>query len=260
MTARPASSARDQPVDIRLGADIDASGRVFGDQQLAAGCQPAADDDLLLVAARQCLDRQMSGSLGRRPTVSPILRALSASLRGDKKRQQPSPDGAGIEEGVFADRERQRTDSSVRSRAIKPTPVFIAASGAEERSGASPWMVNRRKKPRYRTGRGRSVPAPRRAIRPVREARPRGHRMISGVVPLHCRPRTLTTGAPAVVPARKNSSAAGGRRSSRSVRAWSRQPASGRPACRHAAPRRDRQRGRSRRAGAIRRSCRRHVP
>ena len=47
------SSAREQPVDLRLGADIDADGRLVEDEQLGAVVQPFADDDLLLVAARQ---------------------------------------------------------------------------------------------------------------------------------------------------------------------------------------------------------------
>ncbi len=48
----------EQAVDLRLGADVDAGGRILGDQQPAADAEPAPDDDLLLVAARKRLDRQ----------------------------------------------------------------------------------------------------------------------------------------------------------------------------------------------------------
>ena len=56
-------SAREQPVDFRLGADIDADRRLVEDEQLGAVVQPLADDDLLLVAARQAR-RQRAARLG----------------------------------------------------------------------------------------------------------------------------------------------------------------------------------------------------
>ncbi len=74
----------DQPIDVGLGADIDACGRIFGDQQLAASCKPAADNHLLLVAARQRLDRQ---ALVVRPQVRRFRRSCApgtASLNGDR--------------------------------------------------------------------------------------------------------------------------------------------------------------------------------
>ena len=41
----------EQPVDLGLGADVDAAGGLVDDQQLGLGGQPLGDDDLLLVAA-----------------------------------------------------------------------------------------------------------------------------------------------------------------------------------------------------------------
>ena len=41
----------EQPVDLGLGADIDAGGRILEDVDLRAEVQPAPDHDLLLVAA-----------------------------------------------------------------------------------------------------------------------------------------------------------------------------------------------------------------
>ena len=43
----------DQPIDFRLGADVDADCRLVEDEKLGAVIEPFADDDLLLIAARQ---------------------------------------------------------------------------------------------------------------------------------------------------------------------------------------------------------------
>ena len=46
-------------VDLVLGADVDAAGRVVQDEDPRLGHQPLGDDDLLLVAAREGLDRDV---------------------------------------------------------------------------------------------------------------------------------------------------------------------------------------------------------
>ena len=43
-------------VDLLLGADVDAASRLVEDEDVAVLDQPAGDDRLLLVAARQVLD------------------------------------------------------------------------------------------------------------------------------------------------------------------------------------------------------------
>ena len=55
----PCSLARfqDQLVNVLLGADIDADGRLVDDQDVALRGQPFGDADLLLVAAAQAVDR-----------------------------------------------------------------------------------------------------------------------------------------------------------------------------------------------------------
>jgi hypothetical protein len=50
--------ALDEPVDFRFRADVDSGRWVFRDEQPASRREPAADDDLLLVATREALDRQ----------------------------------------------------------------------------------------------------------------------------------------------------------------------------------------------------------
>ena len=52
--------AHDNLADLRLGADIDALGRLVENQQLGVAGKPARDDDLLLIAARQ----RRNGNIG----------------------------------------------------------------------------------------------------------------------------------------------------------------------------------------------------
>ena len=49
--------ALDQPIDFRLRANVDARGRILCDEQPSNRREPASDDDFLLIAARQTLDR-----------------------------------------------------------------------------------------------------------------------------------------------------------------------------------------------------------
>ena len=51
-----------QPVDLALGADVDAARRLVEDQDVGVGGEPLADDDLLLVAARQVPAPSAAGS------------------------------------------------------------------------------------------------------------------------------------------------------------------------------------------------------
>ena len=74
----------EQPVDFRLGADVDAGGRVLEDVDLRVEVQPAPDHDLLLVAARQAARSAAPDRSGRRPTLrAELLRgaALAAGRR-----------------------------------------------------------------------------------------------------------------------------------------------------------------------------------
>ena len=47
------SRRAEQPIDFRLGADVDADGRLVEDEELGAVIEPFADHHLLLVAARE---------------------------------------------------------------------------------------------------------------------------------------------------------------------------------------------------------------
>ena len=58
MIARPGrGQLGDDPVDLDLGADVDAAGRLVEDQEPRLRRQPLRQHDLLLVAARQGADQ-----------------------------------------------------------------------------------------------------------------------------------------------------------------------------------------------------------
>ena len=81
----------EQAVDLGLGADIDADRRLVEDEQLGAMRQPFADDDLLLVAARQAggqriacrrLDAEIGDlAVGMRPSPARRRSACSCEMR-----------------------------------------------------------------------------------------------------------------------------------------------------------------------------------
>ena len=50
---------QDQLIDLVLGADVDAAGRLVEEQDLRLRQQPAAKNDLLLVAAGEVLDERL---------------------------------------------------------------------------------------------------------------------------------------------------------------------------------------------------------
>ena len=51
------------PIDLRLGAHVDAAGRLVEDQHPGLHREPLAEDDLLLVAARE-VHHLLDGSTG----------------------------------------------------------------------------------------------------------------------------------------------------------------------------------------------------
>ena len=96
----------DQPMDLRLGADIDPHRRLVDNQYVASGQQPFADADLLLIAAAEVIDRLLKSSSADIHRRDHALRRLSlgpvvdppAELRGE-----PLPDGdpeIGLDLGV----------------------------------------------------------------------------------------------------------------------------------------------------------------
>ena len=77
----------DQPVDLRLRADVDTSGRVFRNQQPAVGRQPAADHHLLLVAARERFNGQRGIVGAEADAVADFPRGLGFRARAAQLEQ-----------------------------------------------------------------------------------------------------------------------------------------------------------------------------
>ncbi len=98
----------DQPVDLGLRADVDAARRLVEEQDVAIAQQPLRDHDLLLVAARQQLDR-----LRDRGRADTQLAHVALGRPGDRRRvhehaqaQQPRQRGHG-DVGLHVHRRRE---------------------------------------------------------------------------------------------------------------------------------------------------------
>ena len=82
----------DQAVDLELGADVDAAGRLVQDQDARLAGEPAGEHHLLLVAARELADLLLDGGrldarAGRRAPDQPAL----APAVEEAQRARPAP-------------------------------------------------------------------------------------------------------------------------------------------------------------------------
>ena len=85
----------DQGVDLGLGADVDAAGRLVEQQDARTGGDPAADDRLLLVAARELADRPLDREGPEvQSRISFSLSAASARWRTKPSREKRRMDGS----------------------------------------------------------------------------------------------------------------------------------------------------------------------
>ena len=81
-TTRPASaSSRIEMVDLALGTDVDAARRIVQQHDIRMDLQPLPDDDLLLVATRELMDRRSDGAHPIRRLSICRRAAASISLR-----------------------------------------------------------------------------------------------------------------------------------------------------------------------------------
>ena len=103
-----AGELADQLVDVGLGADVDASGRLVEDQHRRLDVEPLGEHHLLLVAARQVADRRRSATGVRMPQAlavdlggPPLGRAVDEPPSGHEAAQAGQRD-------VGGDRLRQR--------------------------------------------------------------------------------------------------------------------------------------------------------
>ena len=126
----PRERPREQPVDLGLGADVDARGRVLEDEHLGRDASQRAND-LLLVAARQRLDRRV-GIVRPQADVGPEARLSAASAAARRTDRGRAP---GLR-NMFS-----RTDSRARSTPRRGRPrrsraPAMAARGEEVRPPA----------------------------------------------------------------------------------------------------------------------------
>ena len=129
----------EQLVDLRLGADVDAGGRILEHVDLRFEMEPAPDHDLLLIAAGQ----QFDGEARDRWAASPPSRRGGAtaahSRRGASHDGRARPAASGFKKKFSRTDRPGRIDSPTRSAQTRLTPSSIAARG-EPMSTAAPSM------------------------------------------------------------------------------------------------------------------------
>jgi hypothetical protein len=161
----------DQVVDLGLGADVDAARRFVHDQHLGVHRQPFADDDLLLVAARQ-VARPAASSPG---CGCPACRDTGRRSRSPRRRPRTARRSGHLTCGrVMLSRQFMPSTSpcSLRSSGTSEMP---AIDGVHRRGIAPPRRPAGSARGRVRAGRTgsrRSRCGPRRPARRSRPPRP----------------------------------------------------------------------------------------
>ena len=89
------------PVDLGLGSDVDAAGGLVQDENFRLGQQPASQDHLLLVTARQLLDRLFGGSVAHLQLPGDLASGLL--FPGPAGQKAPGPALQGRQHRVGAD-------------------------------------------------------------------------------------------------------------------------------------------------------------
>ena len=113
--------AADEGVDLGAGADVDASRRLVEQQHPRAVHEPAREQDLLLVAAREGRSRP-SGSAGRSSSASICSRAALRSARSSRK-------------PAFANRDERRERDVDEDRLLEHQALALALLGREADAG-----------------------------------------------------------------------------------------------------------------------------
>ena len=126
-TPSPRQAAQ-QPVDLRLGADVDAARRLVDDQHLRAEREPLGQHHLLLVAAAQGRRRDVDG---RRLDLQLLGRPPPTACRSGASDDEPVRRVAvqRRQRDVLADREVHDQAGDRRSSGTRKTPCRMASAG-----------------------------------------------------------------------------------------------------------------------------------
>ena len=137
----------DEGVDLLLGADVDAAGRLVEEEDARAGGEPLADDDLLLVAAGEG-----GGGLGDAGAAD------AEAADGVGRRRRPRRRGGGCRSGRCAPSEGSATLSRIESARSRPSALRSSVTSAMPRrraargEGISTGRPSRRMVPAERPG------------------------------------------------------------------------------------------------------------
>ena len=166
---------QDQPLDLGLGADVDAARRLVEDQDLRVRRQPAGEDTFCWLPPLSVPDRLVGDGVAMRsgPMYWSAIAYCSAQAQG---LSQPRP--AWTARTMFSRTVRSSMiPSALRSSGQSATPRSIDASGEWCATGLPSTRDRARCRAcRSRTAAGPSRSGPSRAGRPVRRPRPRGAR------------------------------------------------------------------------------------
>ena len=165
----------DDPVDLDLGADVDAAGRLVEDEQARLGGQPLGQDDLLLVAARQRADHLLDAGHLDVELLGVVVRDRPLRGRVDQEpRKEPRQDRQGH---VLGDREVEDEALLVAVLGqVGDARVHRRRRAREADRRHRPAGPRRHRAGRSRTGRGRPRSGRRRPARPARRSRRAGRR------------------------------------------------------------------------------------
>ena len=190
----------DDLVDLVLGADVDAAGRLVEDEQARAAQQPLADHHLLLVAAGQVLDQRADEVAGvdLHVAAGPLDRVAqprALEQRGPSRRRSAAARAGAMLSAIGAPIIRP---SARRSSVRKAMPRSMAACGVGRASGApSTAIVPRGERVEAEQDAGQSPSGPSPSGRPRPRPRPAAPRSeMSLTTPGWVRPLTSSTGVP----------------------------------------------------------------
>ena len=118
----------DQPVDLELGADVDAAGRLVQDQDARLARQPAGEHDLLLVAAGELAHLLLDAGRADAPGGGSARTTSRLSAPRSRKPSRETLSGT-HKETLSRTLRRSSRASCLRSSGTRPMPARMASAG-----------------------------------------------------------------------------------------------------------------------------------